>query len=516
MSYTTATEHNINSSISDSGGTPPTPPPPPLSPIGGMGSSSSAPVLVARVDRVPALTAGISIKINSAKPRHIDTVETVLLNITFQESSTAIKIKWRFVVHTKQSHRWKRQLLSSSSSSSASAAYVEREHRPLEWVVKLRQFATFNVNIYTIKDDANSMDSLAVHNQTYSYTIRGLQPQTAYELCLQSSHHMIDEISSMVNSYSRGGGLCKEFVTVAAAVDAVQDNSNQRLADITVASAISTASTTFMIVVVFCCCCRTSKKNRHKVTDGDNDDHRNRQIVKYEPMCCTCMTSSANNSGNTSDSSELTMTSDGGGVDGVIKPAKKLQNNSTGNRVVYNPVIEVIDSNNNDNDSPDGDDNTDNNHKLRVFTKNVRVFKKTSTFNTNNTNNNRQLLVIKTDGTGGTGRRQPRNNISTTSMFIKRYGKPRSWPMLPTDQSEYSRQLPSHQPNGITIANIVDQSSSSTATTIGGKLTTDTSLLVNRLWFQAMMPSNSSSNDNNNNNNIDNNNRDINSNQIEY
>ena len=326
------------------------------------------------IDSVPingltALTAAASIQINEPKPKHIDKMQTILLNITLL--TTSISLKWRFIVTTK--NRIKRL---------STLANVERQRRSLEWVIKVRQYGTFNVNVYHVKDEHNSIDDIRVHNQTYNYTIKGLQPLTAYELCIHSTHTIADSMQSLVNAYHRNNDICKEIVT--------PDNVGHRVVDITMASAISSASTTVIIVVMFCCC-RKSNDQSIRTETMRNRRQNKRKHFKYHRIW-KWLDRSPPRSYMTSSS----MTA--------------LNSKMQANRPILNPVVNSHEFYINPED-------------IKCITgKNVRVFTKKAKPMSSSMHTSTYVPKV-------------RNNISTTSLFRRRYARPNSWPFFNPDRT---------------------------------------------------------------------------------
>ena len=334
---------------------------------------------------ITGLTAAASIQINGPKPRHIERMETVLVNITPLTSS--VRVKWKFLVLTK--NRIKRM---------STRASVERARRSLEWVIKVRQYGTLNVNVYHVKDDHNSIDDFLVHNQTYNYTIKGLQPLTAYELCFHSNHGITDAINSMVNSYQKPNDICKEIIT--------PEWSGERVVHITMASAISSASTTVVIVVMFCCCRKSNDRSDRSHTSIANRRHNRRKRFKYQRiwkwMDRSPQRSLMSSSSMSAANSKLPVT-----------------------RPILNPVVNGREFYINPEDIK------------RITAKNVRVFTKNAKPLTPNHN-----YVPKV-----------RNNISTTSMFRKRYRRPSSWPLIDEHTWLKTQSNPNISTNSETAAN---------------------------------------------------------------
>lgn len=316
--------------------------------------------------QVAAFTAAASIRINQPKPKHIENLQTVLLNITLL--ATSISLKWKFWVITRT--RVKR----------LSNAKVTPEKRSLEWVIKLRQYGTLNVNIYHVTDEENSIDDLLVHNKTYNYTIKNLEPLTAYELCIHSKHHTIsDSINVVVNSHqsitqsNKNYDICKEVVT--------RSLDSESISNIAIASAISSASTTIVIFVMFCCC----RKGRHKrdVRTNTLRQQKYRRNIKYQRIWKwldkspqrSCLTTSTN-----------------------ATNSKQHQLNHAVIPVVNHSDDFVAYINPNDIKCITG-------KKVRIFSKNPKPL---SNYN-----------IPKM-----------RDNITMTSMFRKRYARPNSWPQI--------------------------------------------------------------------------------------
>lgn len=334
---------------------------------------------------ITGLTAAASIQINEPKPRHIAHMSTVLTNITLMTSS--IRVKWKFVVITR--NRIKR--LSRLAS-------VERARRSLEWVIKVRQYGTLNVRVFHVRDEHNSIDDFLVRNQTYNYTIRGLQPLTAYELCFHSNHIIIDTMNSIVNSHQKPNDICKEIIT--------PEYSGERVVDITMASAISSASTTVIIVVMFCCCRKGNDRSDRSHTSKTNRHHNRRKRFRYQ---------------------RIWKWMDRSPEQSLMSSSSVSANNSkvAVTRPILNPVVSSHEFYINPEDIK------------RITAKNVRVFTKNTKPLTPNTN-----YVPKM-----------RNNISTTSMFRKRYRRPSSWPLIDERTWLKTQSNPNISTNSETNAN---------------------------------------------------------------
>ncbi len=318
--------------------------------------------------QVGVFTAAASIQINQPKPKHIENLQTILLNITI--FATSISLEWKFWVITKT--RVKR-------SGNAS---VVPERRSLEWVIKVRQFGTLNVNIYHVTDEENSIDDILVHNTTYNYTIKGLEPLTPYELCIHSKHHTItDSIYTVINSKqsitqsNRNYDICKEIVTLSSNSD--------NISEIAMASAISSASTTIVIVVMFCCCRRGSKRD---TKTKSSRQHKHRRSIKYQRIWKWLDKSPQRSS--------LSTSSNGTNI-------KQFHLNHA--------IIPVV------NHSDDFVTYIDPNDIKCITGKKVRIFSRIPKPLSNYTS-------------------QMRNNISTTSKFKIRYGRPNSWPQIDSNK----------------------------------------------------------------------------------
>lgn len=190
---------------------------------------------------VAAFTAAASIQVNYPKPKHIESLQTVLLNMTIESNS--VNIKWKFLVITR--NRTKRQ----------TDAFIVPEKRSLEWIIRLRKYGTLNIRVYRVADENNILDDERIHNKTYDYIIEDLEAKTAYELCIQSKHHTIsDKMESLINSKAtinhspsnQKYTICKEIVTLSS--------TRKNTTELAMAATISSASTTLIIIVLICCC----------------------------------------------------------------------------------------------------------------------------------------------------------------------------------------------------------------------------------------------------------------------
>ena len=226
------------------------------------------------------LNADASILISYPLPKQLQSIKTVLINVTVL--STSIELKWKLLLsairkiddenHDESLHFIKRIKRNKQ-------AQVKKQHLiPFEWIINVRKYGTLDISVYNVSIEENFDDDFISKNQNriYKLIIPNLTPQTAYDICIYSkSHSIIDDTKIILNSKSMINSpllndrmICKEIIT--------EKEISYLTSDLAIAASISSASTTIIVAIIFCCCSKPKKSNDNKTKDRKN--------VKYKPI----------------------------------------------------------------------------------------------------------------------------------------------------------------------------------------------------------------------------------------
>ncbi|XP_067125635.1 uncharacterized protein [Centruroides vittatus] len=120
--------------------------------------------------------------------------------------------------------------------------------KELVWKLSIRRFATLNVTQMIVKTPF-----VPRSDKSHEYLVDNLQPGFGYTVCLESGSVVEGRDAINIPSYPIGtvnhkteNVLCKEVTTVA--------EENLPIAEIAVATTVSTTTTVFVAVIVFFCC----------------------------------------------------------------------------------------------------------------------------------------------------------------------------------------------------------------------------------------------------------------------